>query len=218
MKKRAIEAAAILIILIALFIGVNLIAGGVESTSVRIDNEYYNTGERELSLTLMTEEGLDELSRFTRLKSLKVIPYKAAVINSLSGEDEQYNELVRRETESTYFDCTDLEDISFVTLVPNLERLDISYCSVSDISCLGEMGSISELNIAYTNVTELSVLAELDNITELVITGIPAHDISPLLEMDGLVRVRMSKGTDDETAAALEEKGVIVELFEKTNA
>lgn len=213
MKRRAAEAFAVLAVLIVLFAAVNLLTNGIADATAKIDGEYYNIGERDLSLTLMTEEGLDQLSRFTRLNSLKIIPYKAAVINAMSGEDPNYNAAVRRETENTYHDCTDVEDISFVSVLPDLERLDVSYCSVSDISCLVNMQKLTALNISYTEVSDLSPLAELDNITELVITGIPAEDLSPLLEMDGLSEVKMSGGADDNLIAALEKKGVNILIF-----
>lgn len=203
----------ILTVLIILFALVNTLAAGVENTTAKIDGDYYNTGESELSLTLMTEEGLDELSRFTRLKTLTIIPYKAAIINALNTDDPQIIESVKRETNETYPDCTDLEDISFLTNAPTIERLNISYCSVSDISCLTSMEKLTELNISYTNVSDLSPLSELDGITELILTGIPAEDLSPLLSMDSLTKVKMDQGKDESTAEALKEKEVEVELI-----
>lgn len=213
MKKRASEAALIFIVLIALFAGIYLIAGGVEDTSVQIDGTYYSTGESEISLTLMTEEGLDELSRFVRLKSLKVIPYKAAVINSLSSDDEEYNAAVRREAQSAFDGYTDIEDISFIKMLPQLTRLDVSYCAVSDISPVRELTELTELNLAYTSVADLSPLAGADSITELVLTGIPAEDLSPLLEMKSLARVKLSEGADEKTALQLRQQGVITEIY-----
>lgn len=214
MKKRAIEAAAILAVMIILFAAVNFMADSFGNSSVKIDGEYYNTGKTDLTLTLMTEDGTDELTRFTRLRSLKIIPYKAAVINSLKTGNPETDAAIITETENTYSECTDVTDISFLSGLLSLERLDVSYCSTEDISCISELENITALNIAYTKVSDLSVLAGMDNISELIVTGIPAEDYSPLLEMDGLSLVKMTEGADDDTVEKLTEKGVNVELYE----
>ena len=218
MKKRAAEAAVILIVMILLFGGINLLMQSTEENTVQIDGSFYNVGEGELSLVLMTENGLDELSRFTRLKSLKIIPYKAAAASSLYSDEEgseTYNAAVKAKAEESFEDYTDIEDISFLTAVPQLTRLDISYCGTADISPLRELKGLRDLNMAYTNVTDISPLSEMDSITELVITGIPAEDITPLSDMEGLVHVKLTGSEEDETVKKLREKGVTVEVFAK---
>ena len=87
MKKRAVEAFAVLAALIALFAAVNFIAKSTEENTVKIDGDFYNTGISELSLTLMTEEGLDNLAKFPRLTSLKITPFKEAAANSIVGNN-----------------------------------------------------------------------------------------------------------------------------------
>ena len=72
MKKRAVEAVLILAALIGVFVLVNLFQSGISGAVRQIDGQYYSISERELSLTLMTTDGTDSLSDFTRLKKLKV--------------------------------------------------------------------------------------------------------------------------------------------------
>ena len=213
MKKRAVEAVLILAALIGVFVLVNLLQSGISGAVRQIDGQYYSISERELSLTLMTTDGTDSLSDFTRLKKLTVTPYKAKVRDAIRTDiDEDVSEALKTEADSVYSDCTDLEDISFVCLVPNLQKLDISLCAVSDITCLEKM-ELTELDISHTKVSDLSALAEMDSIQVLYIEDIPAEDLSPLLEMKGLKKVTGDKKLET-VADALRDKGVEVIITE----
>lgn len=224
MKKRAIEAAALLVVMIALFLGINLLTGGIEDTTVSIDGNLYNTGASELRLTLMTEEGLDRLDSFTRLDSLKIIPYKSALYNAQREEHIRsaeklsqpvnYSELKKLENEinTLYSDCTDLDDLSFLKGV-SVGQLDISYCRCSDISPLTEVKGLTALNISHTEVSDISPLAVIDCLTELIAADNVIDDLSPLMEIDSLELVKLSDKTDAASVNALREKGIAVELI-----
>ncbi len=217
MKKRAIEAAAVFAAVAVLFLIINLIAGGTAGSTVKIDGEHYSIGDSSLTLTLMTEDGLENLSAFKRLDYLKIIPYKAAVVNSVNYDDPEVLEAVRRETEKAYPDCTDVEDISFLRGLDTVKQLDISFCGVSELSPLKEMQSLSAVNISFTPVEDISVLAELEGVTEVIMRGIEAADYSPLLKIKGLKRLRIDEGqVSGDIISQLSQRGVEISCAEKT--
>ena len=211
MKKRAAEAAVILIAVIIVFAVINSLSAGIGDSVRKIDGEYYNIGERELSLTLMTVSGTEQLGDFTRLERLKVSPYREEVKAAVKTDNAEAAQILKNEADEIYADCTGLEDISFVCLAPNLKELDISLCGVSDISCLEGM-ELTKLNISQTNVNDISPLASMDSLEELIITDIPAEDLSPLLHMKGLKKVTSEEGRV--MPDGLDELGVTV-VFEE---
>lgn len=211
MKKRAAEAAVILIAVIIVFAVINGLSAGIGDSVRKIDGEYYNVGERELSLTLMTVSGTEQLGDFTRLEKLKVSPYREEVKAAVKTDSAEAAEILKNEADEIYADCTGLEDISFVCLAPQLKELDISLCGVSDISCLEGM-ELTKLNLSHTNVYDLSPLVSMDSLEELVITDIPAEDLSPLLRMKGLKKVTAEEGR--EMPDGLDDPGVTV-VFEE---
>lgn len=211
MKKRAAEAAVILIAVIIVFAVINSLSTGIGDSVRKIDGEYYNIGERELSLTLMTVSGTEQLGDFTRLERLKVSPYREAVKAAVKTDNAEAAQALRAEADEIYADCTGLEDISFVCLAPNLKELDVSLCGVSDISCLEGM-ELNVLNISRTNVNDISPLVSMDSLEELIITDIPVEDLSPLLRMKGLKKVTAEEGRA--MPDGLDELGVTV-VFEE---
>lgn len=187
MKKRAVEAVLILAALILVFALTNKIFDSAGNVTACIDGKYYNITEEELDLVLITEDGLDQLSRFKRLERLTVIPYKESVARQHFGTAEEKAAL-KAEAERTFPDCTSLEDISFLKYAPELLAVDISFCGVSD----------------------LSPLAEMDNLTTVYMTDIPAEDYSPLLEMKSLGYLKISAGCGGDTVEELKKRGVTV--------
>ncbi|MBQ7782820.1 MAG: hypothetical protein IJ368_02525 [Oscillospiraceae bacterium] len=211
MKKRAVEAAVIVIILLAVFAAVNFVTARTADTMRKIDGKYYNIGERELSLILMTDEGLEQLADFDRLETLKLSSYTAEIIYSYPMEQRDE---IKRMTLETYSYCTDLSDISAAAAVKNLKELDISKCAVSDISCLADL-KLTALDISYTNVKDIEVLAEMDCIQSLSMISVEADDYSPLLEMDNLQTLTISKECSNEVIKRLKSKITVTEYEEK---
>lgn len=210
MKKRAAEAIAVLAALILLFAAVNFIAGKTEENTVKIDGDYYNTGIAELSLNLMTEEGLENLAMLPRLRSLRITPFKEAAANAAAGDDPAARAIVLSE----YPECTDLSDLSVISGLTDLEKLDVSYCHVKDLSFAENMQQLTSLNIGCTEITDLSPLTEYPQLERLIIYKTPADDLSPLLEMSSLNSLILSKETAaefPEIMASLKEKGVEIE-------
>ena len=213
MKKRAAEALAVLALLTVLFAAVTLIAQKAEETTVKIDGDYYNTGISELTLNLMTEDGLENLSALPRLTSLKITPFKEAAANAAAGGDPAARAIVLSE----YPDCTDLSDLTAISGLTGLEKLDISYCHVKDLNFISQMQQLVSLNIGCTDITDLSSLTAFPRLERLIIYGTPAEDISPLMEMNSLKTLILSKETEEkfpDIITGLKEKGVEVEARE----
>ncbi|MCI7767807.1 MAG: leucine-rich repeat domain-containing protein [Oscillospiraceae bacterium] len=186
MKKRAVEAVIILAAVAALFIAVNFILGSLSGNTRKIDGEYFNIGERELILCLMTEEGTEQLSDFTRLEGLTVTPYKYAAARALEMGDSDYDAAIAKKAERAYSECTDLSELSFIAPLTGLKRLDVSYCAVSDLSFVSGMDSLEELDISHTNITDLSPLPELSSLKALTVDYALSGDITDRLSEKGV--------------------------------
>lgn len=213
MKKRAFEAAAVLAVLILLFAAVNLIAEKTAQSTVKIDGDYYNTGISEITLNLMTEEGLENLAAFPRLVCLKITPFKEAAANAAAGNDPA----ARAAVLSEYPDCTELSDLSAISKLTSLEKLDVSCCHVKDLSFAADMLRLTSLNIGHTQISDLSPLTEYPLLERLNIYCAPITDLSPLTEMESLDTLILSKETAEKfphIISALEEKGVKIEAKE----
>ena len=235
MKKRAVEALAVLAALIALFAAVNFIAKSVSENTVKIDGDFYNTGISELSLTLMTEDGLDNLAKLPRLTSLKITPFKEAAANAAVGNSIADNNAADTLTIgnaadpaakdaigkaailSEYENCTELTDLSVLSNLTQLEKLDVSYCHINNLDFISQMQELVSLNIGCTEITNLSPLTDFPKLERLIIYGTPADDLSPLLQMNSLKTLIISNETAEkfpDEIAALEEKGIEIEKRE----
>ncbi len=189
MKKRALEAAVILAAVLIFFGIINLVTDGISENTVNIDGEFHSLSVSELSLNLMTEEGTEHLKEFTRLKALDITPFRQAVIRAYATGNPQDDLELIRQTEDTYPDCTDLDDLSFLSELTYLEELDISDCFVTNLDFLTGMKKLTSLDISDTAVTDISALSELDSVETLTIYRIPVTDYSVLNEMDSLKTV-----------------------------
>ena len=165
----------------------------------------------------MTEEGINELERFHRLNELTVKPYKAEIINSLQTDDPQVIGSVQREIDDVYAHCTDVENVDFLKYLPQLKKLNISYCGTEDISPVALMANLEELDISFTKVSDISLLKGLSNLKRLNISGIPCDDLDPLTAIDSLEYVKLSPETDSKAIEALQNKGVKVEIYSPIN-
>lgn len=200
MKKRAVEAIVILVAVIALFMGINLITGSVADSTRKIDGEYYNISEREMSLCLMTTDGTEQLTDFTRLEKLTVTPYKYAAAGALKMGDEAYDASVKERAEDVYSDCTDLSDLSFLEPLTGLKYLNISECKVTDLSFVKNMNSLEELDITGTNITDLSPLLDLPSLQKLSADKAMAGDVTDKLLEKGVAVTFPDEEAETETA------------------
>lgn len=200
MKKRAVEAIVILVAVIALFMGINLITGSVADSTRKIDGEYYNISEREMSLCLMTTDGTEQLTDFTRLEKLTVTPYKYAAAGALKMGDEAYDASLKERAEDVYSDCTDLSDLSFLEPLTGLKYLNISECKVADLSFVKNMNSLEELDITGTNITDLSPLLDLPSLQKLSADKAMAGDVTDKLLEKGVAVTFPDEEAETETA------------------
>lgn len=200
-----------LIGLVLIFLIINSVIEFINQHTAIIDGQVYNTAQSTLQLTLMTEDGIEELSRFTRLRSLKVTPYKAEILNALRSDDPALISTVRNEMDDVYGNCTDVENVVFLKYFTKLKKLNIAYCRTSDITPVSFMSDLEELNISFTSVSDLDALSDLDSLKKLYIDGIPCKNLSPLLTLDSLEYLYTSADSENEVIKALAEKGVTIE-------
>lgn len=176
----------ILAAVIALFIGINFLSGSLSDNTRKIDGQYYNTGERELSLCLMTEEGTEYLADFHRLETLSVTPYKYAAPGALEMGDPSYDAALYKKAEEVYADCTDLSDLSFIAPLTCLKALNVSNCAVADLSFVSGMSGLETLDISGTKITDLSPLLELPALTKLTADKEVSGDVTDKLAERGV--------------------------------
>ncbi len=73
-----------------------------------------------------------------------------------------------------------LRDISPLSMMHRLEKLDISNTSVSDISYLSSLSNLENLNISNTKIAHIEPLVSLRNIKVINIENTGVSDITPL--------------------------------------
>lgn len=190
---------AILAAVIALFIVFNALSGSLSANTRKIDGQYYNTGERELSLCLMTEEGTEFLPDFERLETLSVTPYKYAAPGALEIGDPSYDAGIYKKAEEVYSDCTDLSDLSFLAPLTGLKSLDISDCAVSDLSFVSGMSKLETIDISGTKITDLSPLLGLPALTTLTADNEVSGDVTDKLSEMGVTVIFKGEEETEET-------------------
>lgn len=84
--------------------------------------------------------------------------------------------------------CMDVEIIvnsEKIGELVNLEELTIRYCyNYSDISSLSNLTNLVKLNLEFNNITDISPLRDLSNLKVLNISGNPIDDYTPVEELD----------------------------------
>jgi Leucine-rich repeat (LRR) protein len=87
--------------------------------------------------------------------------------------NQELEELVAANPETTELDLSGSPDISDITALASLSRLqklDISHTSVEDLSVLNQLHELEDLTASSTPVTELH-LADLTRLTRVILTG-----------------------------------------------
>lgn len=195
MQKRIIEAVAILAVLAAGIIAVNFVLEALDQNPIayQIDGRYYSVSDGSAELALITEDGLENLQKLTRMTELTITPYKYQRFIAVNAETPEEEELLRKRIEYSFGDYTDVTDISFLENMTWIEKLSIEGCAVNDISALSGMTGLTELSLCNTLVSNLSVLQCFPQLETLNIAYIPAEDYSVLGELPSLKTVYLSK-------------------------
>jgi serine/threonine protein kinase len=85
-----------------------------------------------------------------------------------------------------------LDDISVLAELTNLESLDISFnYDISDISALSELTNLKSLDISYTDISDISALAGLTNLEKLSCNFTEVSDIQALKNLTNLTSLEI---------------------------
>ncbi len=87
----------------------------------------------------------------------------------------------------------ELDNISLLQGLGNLESLRISITKVKDISPLKSLSKLDRLDIGRTPVRDLTPLAELKNLTEIVMDETEVSDLTPLAGLTKLTLLSIKK-------------------------
>ena len=83
-------------------------------------------------------------------------------------------------------------DLSFLSGLPHLTRLDLHYNRIEDISALAGLAALSDLNLLFNSVQDLSPLAHLAQLRSLNLGGNGIEDISALSGLPALAELFLS--------------------------
>ncbi|HEU5075313.1 MAG TPA: leucine-rich repeat domain-containing protein [Polyangiaceae bacterium] len=87
----------------------------------------------------------------------------------------------------------DLDDLSPIAGLKNLETLGASINKVSDLSPLSGLSKLDRLDLGRTQVKDLSPLSGLTRLTELMLDSTPVEDLTPLSGMKDLEKLSINK-------------------------
>jgi Leucine-rich repeat (LRR) protein/3',5'-cyclic AMP phosphodiesterase CpdA len=85
------------------------------------------------------------------------------------------------------------QDLSSLTIFPNLTSLNLAGTQVSDISILENFPNLTSLNLAGTQVSDISVLKNFPNLTSLNLAGTQVSDISVLKNLLDLTDLNLGR-------------------------
>ncbi|NOS87464.1 MAG: TIR domain-containing protein [Methylococcaceae bacterium] len=83
----------------------------------------------------------------------------------------------------------DLDDLSPLAALSNLQTLDCGITSISDLSPLATLGNLQTLKCVGTNISDLSPLAALSNLQTLNCSSTTISDLSPLAALNNLQKL-----------------------------
>ena len=92
-------------------------------------------------------------------------------------------------SELTVDDCG-VTSLEFVRNMPNLERLNAEYNSISDISPVEGKTALTSITLQQNNITDISVLAGCVNLESVIISYNNITTLAPLHELQNLTEVR----------------------------
>ena len=117
-------------------------------------------------------------------------------LDLLSVRDRQITDLTGIEHATnigalTFFDDTQITDITPLAKLTKLAVLNIRGGRISDISPLAGLTNLRHLNIDPANVSEISPLAEFTSLRNLILSNNPINDLSPLAGLTSLQQLHI---------------------------
>ena len=90
---------------------------------------------------------------------------------------------------SNFIDTDDnakIKDISALSSLTNLTKLNLSYNQISDISSLSGLTNLTDLNLCYNQISNVSALSSLTNLTDLDLSYNQISNVSALSSLTNL--------------------------------
>ena len=189
----------------------------------------------EISQYKETPINLNTIQQLTKIKSLSLYGAKDNCISDISVLGEMYwlEELDITGSQRNVSDIsilsnmpnlkrinlsgTGITDISVLSNIPDLEQLDISITDVSDISVLANMSALKSLDISGTHVSDISVISNCPDLEWLDIRGVEITDLSELSNLKNL-EVLYLKNSNISDYTALSNLKNLKELYLKESS
>ena len=102
-----------------------------------------------------------------------------------------------------------ISDLSPLTALTNLTRLDLSMNNITDLTPLAGLTNLTIVELYYNyNLSDLSPLARLTNLTTLTLSNNNITDITPLAGLTNLERVLLDRNNISESQKAMLEEAL----------
>jgi len=98
----------------------------------------------------------------------------------------QLTGLVTLITAGTYNTRWDISDMGFVTALPLLQQLNISYNNITEVKGLDALAQLQSLNLSYNNITDIR---GLDALTQLQTLNLSDNDIPDIQGLSNLTEL-----------------------------
>jgi len=156
-------------------------------------NSQYNTkywGDVIILDSVSSEKLFQNIRQTGNLNSLKDMPcLEYLMIPNYGRKDLQDISSVKNlnNLEQLYLDNTAIEDITSLAQLDNLETLFLTNTDISDISILHTLSdTLKHLSLAHTNVDDITILTNFTNLEELTLNSTPITDLSPIYNLSKL--------------------------------
>ncbi len=154
-----------------------------EKLGITIDDDFLPMNKilqiEELVLTGTNYEYFPDIKKLQNLKNLKIIGCQGI-------SDLDYISELPNLQELTMSYC-DIFDISFMKSLTQIRFLNLCNIGISDISTLSKLKQLEKLNLQYNLIEDISSLQDLINLKELDLSGnINLENITPLTSMINL--------------------------------
>jgi Leucine-rich repeat (LRR) protein len=86
----------------------------------------------------------------------------------------------------TIFDLSVLVNVSVLSILENLESLNLSWTRIVDVSALAQLTNLKVLDLGFTEVVDISALGKLTKLKTLILGCTKVYDISALANLKKL--------------------------------
>ncbi len=159
----------------------------------------------------------DRKQAFALLPKLPNVTARTALAMSLSplrteGEVEQVTACAPSAPVSVVLTAQPISTLSFVTGLPNLQSLYLSFSEISDVTALKDLAQLQSLYLRETNISDVSALKDMTQLQSLYLRETNISDVSALKDLTQLQSLDLSN-TNISDVSALKDLAQLQSLY-----